>query len=57
MATMNKTFSVKTGLDLANTIILDSNRNISNVNIANLHTINANTIVTMGGLNVIDQAN
>jgi hypothetical protein len=57
MATMNKTFSVKTGLDLANTIILDSNRNISNVNIANLHTINANTIVTTGGLNVIDQAN
>lgn len=57
MATMNKTFSVKTGLDLANTIILDSNRNLSNVNIANLHTINANSIVTVDGLNVIDQAN
>lgn len=57
MATMNKTFSVKTGLDLANTIILDSNRNLSNVNIANLHTINANSIVTVEGLNVIDQAN
>lgn len=57
MATMNKTFSVKTGLDLANTIILDSNRNLSNVNVANLHTINANSIVTVDGLNVIDQAN
>lgn len=57
MATMNKTFSVKTGLDLANTIILDSNRNLSNINIANLHTINANSIVTVDGLNVIDQAN
>lgn len=57
MATMNKTFSVKTGLDLANTIILDSGRNISNVNIANIHTVNANTIVTAGGLNVVDQAN
>jgi hypothetical protein len=57
MATMNKTFSVKTGLDLANTIILDSNRNISNVNVANVHTVNANSIVTVGGLNVVDQAN
>jgi hypothetical protein len=57
MATMNRTFSVKTGIDLANTIILDSNRNISNVNIANVHTVNANSIVTIDGLNVVDQAN
>lgn len=31
MATFNKTFSVKNGIDVANTLILDSNRNLSNV--------------------------
>jgi hypothetical protein len=36
MPTANKTFSVKNGLDVANTIVLDSNRNLSNINIANI---------------------
>jgi len=36
MATINKTFSVKTGIDVANTIVLDSNRNLSNINTANI---------------------
>ena len=31
MATSNRTFSVKNGVDVANTIIIDGNRNISNV--------------------------
>lgn len=31
MATLNRTFSVKNGIDVANTIIVDSNRNLSNI--------------------------
>jgi hypothetical protein len=31
MTTSNKTFSIKNGLDVANTIVLDSSRNLSNV--------------------------
>jgi predicted metallopeptidase len=54
---INKTFSVRHGLDVANTIVLDSERNLSNVNVANVHTINANTFVTVAGFNVVDQAN
>lgn len=47
MATLNRTFSVKNGIDVANTIIVDSNRNISNV--ANL---TANTGQFDGNVNV-----
>ncbi len=52
MATLNRTFSVKNGIDVANTIIVDSNRNASN-----LTSVNANSFVTVAGLNVTDQAN
>ena len=31
MSTLNRTFSVKNGVDVANTIIIDSNRNLTNV--------------------------
>lgn len=34
MSTLNKTFSVKNGIDVAGTVVLDSNRNLSNVNTA-----------------------
>ena len=44
MTTTNKTFSVKNGLDVANTVVLDSNRNISNV-----ASINANTVFSRSG--------
>lgn len=47
MSTLNRTFSVKNGIDVANTIIVDSNRNISNV--ANL---TANTGQFNGNVNV-----
>ena len=47
MATLNRTFSVKNGIDVANTIIVDSNRNVSNV--ANL---SANTGTFSGNVNV-----
>ena len=57
MATLNRTFSVKNGIDVANTIIIDSSRNLSNIATANATTINATTFITTGGLNVTDQAN
>ena len=57
MATLNRTFSVKNGIDVANTIIVDSSRNISNIVTANAVTVNANTYLTVAGLNVTDQAN
>ena len=57
MATLNRTFSVKNGIDVANTIIVDSSRNLSNVATANATTVNATTFITTGGLNVTDQAN
>ena len=57
MATLNRTFSVKNGIDVANTIIIDSSRNLSNVATANATTVNATTFITTGGLNVTDQAN
>lgn len=47
MSTLNRTFSVKNGIDVANTIIVDSNRNVSNV--ANL---TANTGQFNGNVNV-----
>ena len=46
MTTQNKTFSVKNGLDVANTIVLDSNRNLSNLASANL---GSNTSITITG--------
>ena len=57
MATMNRTFSVKTGIDVANTIVVDSNRNLSNVPTANVGTVNATSFVTVAGLDVTLQAN
>jgi hypothetical protein len=62
MATLNRTFSVKNGLDVANTVVLDSSRNISNVVNANVTTVHANTVnsqyfFTSAGLNVPNQAN
>jgi len=57
MATMNRTFSVKNGIDVANTIIVDSSRNLSNVPTANIGTVNATSFVTTGGLDVALQAN
>jgi len=52
MATLNRTFSVKNGIDVANTIIVDANRNLSNI-----AEVNANSFITVAGLNVTDQAN
>ncbi len=57
MATMNRTFSVKTGIDVANTIVVDSSRNLSNVPTANVGTVNATSFVTVAGLDVTLQAN
>ena len=62
MATVSKTFSVRNGIDVANTIVLDSNRNLSNVvganvSTANATTINATNILTSAGLDVPGQAN
>jgi len=44
MTTENRTFSVKNGLSVANTIVIDSNRNLSNVNSINVggHNLFAN---------------
>jgi hypothetical protein len=42
--TTNKTFSVKNGLDVANTIVLDSSRNLRNV-----ASINANSFIAGNG--------
>jgi Phage tail fibre repeat len=62
MATIAKTFGVRNGLDVANTIVLDSNRYLSNivganVNTANATTVNATNFVTSVGLDVTGQAN
>lgn len=57
MATLNRTFSVKNGIDVANTIIVDSSRNLSNIQTANIHTVNANTYLTVAGLNLVDHTN
>lgn len=57
MTTLTRTFSIKNGLDVANTIVLDSNRNLSNIAIANANTVNASYFITSAGLNVTGQAN
>ena len=61
MSTLNRTFSVKNGIDVANTIIVDSNRNISNVAnlIANTGQFNGNVNVagTLVTQNIIPAAN
>jgi hypothetical protein len=44
MATLNRTFSVRNGIDVANTIIVDANRNISNIPNANITTANIATL-------------
>ena len=61
MSTLNRTFSVKNGIDVANTIIVDSNRNVSNVAnlIANTGQFNGNVNVagTLIAQNIIPAAN
>ena len=62
MATLNRTFSVKNGIDVANTIIVDSSRNLSNIVTANAVTVNANTVfantyLTFTGLNLENYTN
>lgn len=52
MPTFNRTFRVVTGIDVANTVVLDANRNLSNIT-----SINASTFVTSSGLDVTGQAN
>ena len=60
MAT-NRTFSVRYGIDVANTIIVDANRNVSNVNITsaliNVTTANITTIESPSLTAAYDQAN
>ena len=41
----NKTFSVKNGLDVNRTVVLDESRNLSNINTANVETLNVNNAV------------
>jgi hypothetical protein len=53
----NKTFSVRHGIDVANTIVIDSNRNLSNIANANVITINATNFVTTAGLNLPNHTN
>lgn len=50
MTTTNKTFSVKNGLSVANTIVIDSSRNISNV-----LSLTANTLYNYSNVNVFSQ--
>ena len=59
MATLNRTFSVKNGIDVANTIIVDSSRNILNVVSANItQTVNAATVnVTTANIAETSRAN
>lgn len=54
---INKTFSVRHGLDVANTIVIDSDRNLSNIANANVITVNATNFVTTAGLNLPDHTN
>lgn len=57
MATVSKTFSVRHGIDVANTIIIDSSRNLSNIASANATTVNATNFVTVAGLNLPNHTN
>ena len=52
MATLNRTFGVKNGIDVANTIIVDSNRNISNVINVAASYVSSNSAVVNGNVNV-----
>ena len=54
---INKTFSVRNGLDVANTIVIDSSRNLSNIATANATTVNATNFVTTDGLNLPNHTN
>lgn len=54
---INKTFSVRHGIDVANTIIVDSTRNLSNIANANVITVNATNFVTTAGLNLPNHTN
>jgi len=59
MAT-NKTFSVKNGIDVANTIIVSNQSgtlNVSNISTLNTSTVNAANYYTSAGLDVTGQAN
>ena len=49
MASITKTFSVGTGIQVANTIVIDSSLNISNITSLNVTTVNANTFSTGAG--------
>lgn len=53
----NRTFSVRHGLDVANTIVIDSNRNLSNIATANATTVNATNFLTVAGLNLPNHTN
>ncbi len=61
MATINRTFSAKYGIDIANTVIVDSNRNVSNVNITsaliNVTTANITTLENPQLVAAYNQAN
>lgn len=54
---INKTFSVRHGIDVANTIVIDSTRNLSNIVNANAITVNATNFLTVAGLNLPDHTN
>ena len=54
MTTFNKTFSVKNGIDVANTLILDSSRNLTNVNASQVF---ANTGIFVAGAIVANSLN
>ena len=58
MSTLNRTFSVKNGIDVANTVVIDSNRNLSNIANLDANNITANTVNISGQLtsqNIIDR--
>jgi hypothetical protein len=55
MATINKTFSVKNGVDVANTIIVDSSRNLSNIAAANVVSINVSANIANAGNLLVTQ--
>ena len=60
MSTLSRTFSVKTGIDVANTVVIDSNRNLSNVANLDANNITANTVNVSGDItsqNIIPVAN
>lgn len=54
--TTNKTFSVKHGIDVANTIVIDSSRNLSNIQSANISG-NLNVVGTVFTQNILPSSN